>query len=170
MDARPFNDFHKPGITQFLDTFFPGYKPPTRQTIVKKLKLNYTAYLKKLKDILKRVPMIALTTDLWKNKGLTYFICLTAHFFDEEFNYFSVIIGFRTIFGRHLSNRIYNFIKAELDYLEIPLENIVSITTDGGADIKSAINKFKSIKRISCMAHNLNLIIKNGLKLWNNYK
>ena len=37
---------------------------------------------------------VALTTDLWKNKGLEHFIVLTAHFFDQQFNYVSIVVSF----------------------------------------------------------------------------
>lgn len=39
----------------------------------------------------------------------------------------------------------------------------MSITTDGGSDVKAAAENVST--RFACICHNLNLIVKNGLKL-----
>jgi hypothetical protein len=47
------------------------------------------------------------------------------------------------------------------------LEKVVSITTDNEASVAAAGSKIRDeISRVSCMCHNLNLVVKNGLKLW----
>jgi hypothetical protein len=47
----------------------------------------------------------------------------------------------------------------------------VTITTDNEAAVALAgSNISQESKRISCMCHNLNLAIKNGLKIWNKTK
>ena len=38
---------------------------------------------KKLENFLKEIPDVAITTDNWKNKRLTFFLCITAHYFDR---------------------------------------------------------------------------------------
>jgi hypothetical protein len=56
-------------------------------------------------------------------------------------------------------------IQQELDGLGI-LEKCVAITTDNANDIKSATKDLSpNCIRFSCAAHNINLVIKNGLKL-----
>lgn len=40
-DERVYNDFKKTGMTKFLDIALNGYKPPSRQTVAKKLCLKY---------------------------------------------------------------------------------------------------------------------------------
>ena len=67
-DSRPFCDFSKPGMVKFLELDLSGYKPPTRQTIAKKLDEKYKFYKSKLKETLSGVTDLALTTDKWKNK------------------------------------------------------------------------------------------------------
>ena len=115
-------------------------------------------YREKLKSVLNNVLDLALTADMWKNKHPTYYFGLTVHFFDENFNYISLIIGFRKFMSRHLSVKISNFIKYELNKLEI-LKQIVAITSDNGSDIKAACNKDFGV-RFSCFCHNLNLTVK----------
>jgi hypothetical protein len=54
----------------------------------------------------------------------------------------------------------------ELDKLGI-LSKVRSITTDNEAAVKSACSGLvEKCTWISCQAHNINLVIKSGLKLW----
>ena len=83
---------------------------------------------------------------------------MTAHFFDDDFNYFSIIIGFRKILGRHLAHRLKIFIQKEINSFQIS-EKIVSVTRDNAADIKKATSSDFG-ESISCIAHNMNLTLK----------
>lgn len=163
-DGRPFGDFAKSGMVKFLKIAVPGYVAPCRQTVVKMVKTNYLAHQQRLKAVLKKVPKVALTTDLWSSRGMTHYMCITAHFFDNRLEYRSIVIGFRKFLGRHLSDKLKNFIQKELRLLEVPLSKIKSITCDNGADIKKACSSLTT--RVPCMAHNLNLVVRNGLRLW----
>lgn len=110
---------------------------------------------------------ISVTTDLWKNRSDTHFLCLTAHFLDNKYNLVSVIIGFRRFKQRHTAINIKAFIEKEFDNLGIK-DKVKYIVSDNGSDIKKATsNMSNNCKRFSCLAHNLNLAIKNGLLLWN---
>lgn len=164
-DARPFGDFKKRGMLEFLKELSPNYKPLSRQTVAKRLKKNYKEYITNLKLILNQINKIALTSDLWQNRNGTHFLTLTAHFFDLNLEYVSLIISFKRFTGRKLSDKLERFITKELDKLNIS-DKIVSITTDNGADVKKATSVHFGT-RISCFAHNLNLTVKNSLKFWN---
>ena len=107
----------------------------------------------------KMIDDVALTSDLWKNKGLEHFIVLTAHFFDQEFKCVSIVVSFEKFIGHHFANRIKPFLLREIKKLSLK-EKIIPITTDNGADIKSQTsNGFGT--RFSCLAHNLNLVAKS---------
>lgn len=118
-----------------------------------------------LKGCLEKIKHISLT-DLWKNKKRRYFLALTAHFFSNNFKFKSMVLSFRKFAKSHSANNIATFIQKELNKLNI-LDKIVSITTDNEAAVALAgSNVNEGLKRISCLCHNLNLAIKNGLKLW----
>jgi hypothetical protein len=113
-----------------------------------------------------KIDKIALTTDLWKNKRLRYFLTLTGHFLKKDYNFHSMILSFRKFTKHHTATNITEFINKELEQLVIS-DIIVAITTDNEATVVAACTKIsKNDKRISCFNHNLNLIVKNGLKLW----
>ena len=103
---------------------------------------------------------------MWKNKKLEYFLTLTAHFLPKDFKFNSMILSFRKFQKNHKAKNITEFINKELDRLYIT-DKIVSITTDNEATVVAACSKLgDEVTRASCMNHNLNLIVKNGLKLW----
>jgi hypothetical protein len=157
-DSRPFGDFRKRGMKKFLSIVVPGYVPQHRKTVARQIVKRFNTHFNKLKDKLKKANHISLTTDVWKSKHLTYFIVLTAHFFDDNFKYHSLKIAFKKMNGRHLSSHLASVIQQELKALEI--NNVISITTDNASDIvKATSNGFGN--RISCLCHNLNLIVKS---------
>ena len=119
-----------------------------------------------MKKCLEKIKYFSLTTDLWKNKKRRYFLTLTAHFFSKNFKFNSMILSFRKFSKSHTATNISCFIEKEVKKLNI-MQKVVSITTDNESAVAlGASNVSKNIKQISCMLHNLNLTIKNGLKLW----
>jgi hypothetical protein len=119
-----------------------------------------------LKKCLEQIKYISLTTDLWKNKKRRYFLTLTAHFFSKDFKFNSMVLSFRKFSKAHTAQNITNFIEIELNKLNI-FHKVVSITTDNESAVAAAGSNINiNLKRISCMCHNLNLAVKNGLKLW----
>jgi len=45
-------------------------------------------------------------------------------------------------------------------------DKVCGFVTDNGSDIVKAINGIKFGQRFSCIAHDLNRVVKNGLQLW----
>jgi hypothetical protein len=77
-----------------------------------------------------------------------------------------MVLCLRKFAKRHTVNNISEFINKDLLKLEVK-DKIVAITTDNEASVFLACSNLgDNIKRISCMNHNLNLIVKIGLKLW----
>ena len=176
-DSQAFNLFSKPGIRKFIEFLKPGYTPLGRKSAASRLKKKYYFYKMILNlflnifllhryKCLDKIKYISLTTDLWKNKKRRYFLTLTAHFFSKNFKFNSMILCFRKFSKSHTAQNISHFIANELNKLNI-LEKVVIITTDNDAAVAlAASNVNKNSTRISCMLHNLNLAVKNGLKLW----
>ena len=77
-----------------------------------------------------------------------------------------MVLSFRKFAKSHSASNIAVFIQKELNKLNI-IDQVVSITTDNEATVALAgSNINEGLKRISCLCHNLNLAIKNELKLW----
>ena len=72
---------------------------------------------------------LALTCDLWKSNSHNHHICITAHFFNQFYEYMSAVIGFRKVEGQHSSKNLENYISFELKQLDIEKSKIVATTT-----------------------------------------
>ncbi|CAF1303921.1 unnamed protein product [Rotaria sp. Silwood1] len=165
-DSHSFNIFRKPGMQKFLSKAVPGYRGPNRRTVVKRLKSMYKERRSTIRNNLSSVSDISLSADIWKSIRRDHFLCLSAHYYDEHYQFKSNVIAFRRFLGPHYSDRIEQFITHEVEKLNIETK-IRSLTTDNGSDIRLASqNKFKFGTRISCLTHVLNLVVQNGLWLF----
>ncbi|CAF4192665.1 unnamed protein product [Adineta steineri] len=113
-----------------------------------------------------RKPGMALTSDLWRSSQRVHYISLTGHIFTNTYDTAPIVLGCRRIIGRHVSTNIERYITFELNRLQIKPEKMISITNDNGSDMNKATYAFKFGNRISCMGHDLSLVVKHGLCLW----
>ncbi|CAF1685048.1 unnamed protein product [Rotaria magnacalcarata] len=165
-DGLAFDTFRRPGMAKFLSVAIPGYVAPHRKTIRRRIATLYSLHTKKLRDLVPRLGFLSLTSDIWKNSRQVHFIALTAHAFTSNYEHVPIVIGCRRILGQHTSVSIERYIKYELDRIGIKPSQVVSITTDNGSNIKKVAATLKFGAPISCMAHNLNLVVHKGLCLW----
>jgi hypothetical protein len=162
IDSRSLCDFSRAGMREFLATAVPGYRPLHRTTVTKRLRNLYIQHRQTLRVVLSNISDIALTTDIWKDKRHRHFISLTGHFYDKQFKLISLTLGFRLIQGRHIANRLTKFIKHEIISLNIE-QKVRCITADNAKNVINAILQLGIGVRHSCMAHNLNLIVKSTI-------
>ena len=74
--------------------------------------------------------------------------------------------GFRRIFGRSVASTLRLYIDHEIRRLKIPAHRIISITTDGGSDIRKATCHGQFGQPILCLTHILHLVVTKGLCIW----
>ncbi len=165
-DGLPFNVFRRPGMSKFLSTLMGGFRGPHRKTVRKRIGILYSLYRVKLRSVLSEIGVLALTTDLWKSKRNIHFISLIAHAFTHDYQHIPIVLGCRRIIGSHVATAIEKYIVYELNRLDIKPHQVISITTDNGSNIKKATASQQFGKRISCMVHNFNLVVKKGVCLW----
>lgn len=165
-DGLPFGTFRKPGMAFFVKTAVPGYLGPDRKTVRQRISALYTSHVIKLQSVLPTVGPLALTCDMWRSSQRAYYISLTCHFYNKDFNQTSIVLPCRRMSGQHSATKIERYLQFELNRFNIKPEQVVSITTDHGADVKKATATMKFGQPIRCMAHNLNLVVQNGLCLW----
>ena len=144
--------------------FFVGYKPPTRQTVQRQLKQLHTKHSHLLLTQLKSVDSLAVTTDLWSDRKLNSYMCLTGHFLNGDSKLTSTVLSFKAFHERHTGEQIGYTIKKELKRLQV-YEKTNTITCDGASNMRKSFNILKP-KRVQCLAHKMHLIVCNGLCLW----
>ena len=162
----PFNHFSHPWYDDLFELLQPGYLPPDRRTFAKRIKLRYHEYIDELKNLLPKDRPMAYTTDVWKSPRRHYFMCLTAHVFNDEMKPVSLLLSFRRLTDQKLSENLNEFIAYELNRFGLKDCVHAGITTDGGSDIKAATRFGDFGPRFPCVAHILNLIIHHGLCFW----
>ncbi|CAF3697558.1 unnamed protein product [Rotaria sp. Silwood1] len=155
-DGLALGVFRQPGMSQFLQIAVPGYAGPNGKTVRQKIAAIYSSYTTKLRSVLSKVDFFALTCDLWRSSKRVHYISLTGHVFTNKYKTVSIVLGCHRVIGRHLSTTIERYIEFELKRLNIKQEQLVSITTDNGSDMKKATSTLKFGNHISCIAHNLN--------------
>ncbi len=104
---------------------------------------------------------------MWSSHSKHGYLGLTATWINQDFEIVDVLLEISYFPAPHTAEAIANTIKKAIQKWEIE-DKVVSITTDNGANIVAAIQKFTLIKRLSCAAHTLQLAIGKGLKHVNN--
>ncbi len=151
-------------MQNFLSIALPGYKGPNRKTVAKRLNNVYKQRRSSIGEELSLISDVALSVDLWQSNRRAHFMCLSAHYYDKDFKYHSRIISFRRFIGNHTGDRIENFLINETEKLSIQ-SKICSVTTDNGPDMCLATRSKFDVK-LSCFLHVLNLVVRNGLWLF----
>ncbi|CAF1509065.1 unnamed protein product [Adineta steineri] len=166
-DGRTFNDLQKVGMKNVLQQIIPGYEPPTRYSVVRRLKHLYKFHYKKLSDDLALINDISITLDLWSNRQMRSFLVITGHYFStDNFELKSTILNFSTFNTHHKAVDIRQVLEMRLKELNI-LNKVIRVTSDGGRNVVRAIHDLHSnIERVWCIAHRLHLCVTNGFGFW----
>ena len=117
----------------------------------------------KLTQLLKTTQSISLTADLWSSHSKHGYLGLITTWINQNFEIMNVLLEITYFLSLHTTIAIADTIKNIIQKWKIE-DCVISITTDNGANVVSAIHELKPIKRLSCAAHTLQLAIRKGLK------
>ncbi|VVC38958.1 Ribonuclease H-like domain [Cinara cedri] len=164
-DMQPFNSVEKKGFKHLLSVLCPSFEPPIRKYYSDhKIPQLYEDVKNCIKEKLKGVSYLALTTDCWTSGNGHPFIGLTAHIINEEWEFESFCLSCTSLNIDHNSFNIKNSIKQILHNWDIDESKIASITTDCGSNILKAVELI-SFNYISCFGHVLNTGVTNAFSL-----
>ena len=166
------------GIRRSNKILNPNVEFCSRNTIKAEVLKVYNKLKGELKTTLQKLPgRICLTSDLWtscQNKG---YLCLTAHYVDENWKLCSKVLNFCHVPPPHRANILCNTIHGLLRDWGIE-KKIFSITLDNARnmdnmqellrnklDQQDALVSHGAFFHIRCSAHILNLIVQDGLKV-----
>lgn len=124
------------------------------------------AYKEKLAATLAKADFLALTVDLSRAKNLHNFVTLTGHLVDCKLNLHSLIIDHCHFTGVQSANKIEKYILDKMEEINVEIDKVACITCDSGSNVKAASSRITT--RISCVCHNINLIIKKTFRLFDN--
>ncbi|PWA44422.1 zinc finger BED domain-containing protein RICESLEEPER 2 [Artemisia annua] len=148
---------------------------PSRHKLSRDVSNYYLDERNKLATYLaKPTTTVHLTTDTWTSScKKTNYMVVTAHFIDDEWNMHKRIINFRPINSHKSVDISINLLKCIGGW---GIKNVMTMTVDNAPSNDKALNhlikKLPNAKiydegkhfHIRCMAHILNLIVREGLK------
>ncbi|XP_028787200.1 zinc finger BED domain-containing protein RICESLEEPER 1-like [Neltuma alba] len=177
-DELPFRVLEGEGLKELLQEFEPRFQIPSRWTIARDCYQLYLEEAKRLKRYFKRSKCrVSLTTDCWTSIQNSNYMCLTAHWIDENWTLQKRILNFCVI-ENHKGDTIGKQIEDCL--FSWGIEKVFTITVDNASSNDTAIAYLKKrlkswnglicdgeFLQMRCAAHILNLIVGEGLKEMN---
>ncbi|KAF2902321.1 hypothetical protein ILUMI_03859 [Ignelater luminosus] len=167
-DLQPFSVVTDEGFKEFVRALNPYYEIPSRRVISNTfIPAIYEECFNDTKALLEKAETFCLTIDTWTCMNTTKCIGITAHSLDNEFNFKSVFLECCPI--PEVSNTTTNLANAlrkiisdwEMDEKEI----LLTVTDNNDANIKKAIETELKWEHFGCLAHTINLIVKDSLVL-----
>lgn len=100
VDELPFAHVEGEGFRDFCKSLCPIFIPPSRSTVTRDCYSLFIDERVKLKDFFSKMSSrVSLTTDTWSSNQNLCYMCLTAHFIDDDWKLHKRIINFCLIGG-----------------------------------------------------------------------
>ncbi|CAO2830618.1 unnamed protein product [Amaranthus hypochondriacus] len=175
IDELPFSFVEREGFSKLCKVAIPDFILVSCATITRDCYGLFIENRKKLKSFFKNLTSrVCLTSDTWTSGQNLSYMCLTAHFIDDNWNLHKKIINFCPIAG-HSGELIGRAVEKCL--LECGLKRVLTLTVDNASSNDLAIKYLKEVINLwddcvlnaellhmRCAAHILNLVVKDGLK------
>lgn len=105
VDELPFSFVEREGFREFMKVVNPHFLIPSRSTSTNDCYACFIDERRKLTDIFKNLSSrVCLTTDTWTSGQNLCYMCLTAHFIDNDWRLHKRIINFCPIIGHTGTN------------------------------------------------------------------
>ena len=95
VDKLPFKFMQREGFKKFLAAACPRFKLPSRWTLTRDCYDVFINERQSLKKFFKdHCQMVSITTDAWTSIQQINYMCITAHFIDDQWKLHKKIISF----------------------------------------------------------------------------
>lgn len=105
---------------------------------------------------------VAITTDVWTSLNTDSYLTLTVHFLSETVLK-TFVLCTKKLESNHTGVYLSEIMTNELHNWNI-FNKVVAVVTDGGANIRAAV-RLMNLSHLPCIAHKLNLVVQQALKL-----
>ncbi|XP_075162796.1 E3 SUMO-protein ligase ZBED1-like [Haematobia irritans] len=146
-DSQPISIVDDDGFKYLLKVTAPMYKVPSRRTIDNLLDTKDEYISSLVKAELQKVPHVCLTTDIWTETHKSRsFLGINAHFISDSyidskgsFHMENVTTGAFKLNERHTGENLAVEISTKCSEWGISKERVITVVTDGGANIIKAV-------------------------------
>jgi|GEM_PF-1403063 len=146
-----------------LKSFDSRFKMPCVSTIKTIIFDTYTLATKQIIDLISKTSdTVSLTLDIWSSRAHDSYLGITCHWLTDSFELHEIVLEIGEL-DDHCASDIVESVNSVLDKFNINYQKIFSITTDNGANVKSAIQQM-GITNVKCAGHTLQLSVNLGLK------
>ncbi|CAH1104409.1 unnamed protein product [Psylliodes chrysocephalus] len=168
VDLQPFSIVEDEAFKEYTYALNSSYSLPSRKTLSNTLlPAKYEELHIKVTEVLKSAKSVSITTDGWTSINNDSFIAVTAHFIDDNFQIKSVLLEVGVCKFNHTSRHLADDLNRVVS--EWGLENKIFLAlSDNAANIKKAIIDELKWKHLPCIAHTINLIVKDALTVVEN--
>lgn len=157
-DLQTFSIVEDHGFRRFVKELDPRYELPSRRTLTRSLLPDlYSVTREKIRKGIDASNHVSVTTDIWSSQNTESYMTLTAHYFDSNFELKSAVLDTKLLTESHTAQYLNSVLKDITQEWGIS-NKIVCFVTDGGANIKAAVNLFGAA-HFPCIAHKLNLVV-----------
>ncbi|XP_039969915.1 zinc finger BED domain-containing protein DAYSLEEPER-like [Bactrocera tryoni] len=118
----------------------------------------------KVREMIRSGEKFCITTDCWTSRNTSSSFAVTAHYVSENFELTSVLLSSSQLRQNHTAENVSEAIQQIVSDWKIN-EKILLAVSDNASNIKSAIINKLGWKHFGCMAHTINLIVKEGLRI-----
>jgi len=161
-DMQPFSIVDDERFREFVHGLDPTYVIPSRTTLSRHhLPAAYDDAVTKMKEKLREVDAVGLTTDSWTSRSTENYIAVTAHYVTTDYALESCLLECFKYSERHTADNLYDELKRVACDWQLA-DKVVSITTDNAANITAAV-RMTGWKHLPCFAHTLNLVVQSGM-------
>jgi len=137
----------------------PGRKKLTRDLMPRLREELEAVMLTKMRSI----RAFSLSVDSWTSMANEIFLALTCHGITSEWKLASFLLEAVPVYEDETGAHIAETVQEILDYWDISMERIVSITSDGAANMRNAVEAVLQVPWIYCAAHVINRAVRLGL-------
>ena len=167
VDKLPTSFVEGKGIRKLLGFLAPSYNIPCAQTFRNKLKAKYETLKEVSEKKIEDASYYSATGDIWTDINNISYLGVTVHFV-SDFRMNSVALALFPLNDSHTAVYIEESLRNVFQGWNIPLDKVISMTTDGAPNMTNAIKRlFKDRPNetgIWCAAHRLDLAAKSAVK------
>ena len=162
VDCLPFYTVEKPGFLRLVKTLEPKYTPCSRtylsQTMIPSM---YEKVKNRVSSIVQVQHGISITTDIWSSDSHDSYLSFTCHWINENWEYKEACLHAQPFNERHTGENIATTFTTCMNEWHVS-DKVHLVVRDGGSNFVAGFRN-AGIPAVSCFAHSLQLVVKDGI-------